>query len=235
MNSKSLIIAASIVGASLMVPLCAVAQTTSPAASSVDSNASTAPGASVAPANSIAVIGPAVTVQVVSAAGTVTSIDRINRLVAMKGHDGRMVSLLVGPNIRNFENLKVGDEVTVRFTEAYALAIAKGEKDDESKIGELRTKVEAESAKQAAPGGKPGLATMEQTTMVANVFEIDRERGILTLRGTDGVPVDIKVPDRQALSQINPNDQVVIGYRRGSVVAIEPGGSSGGAIPASAR
>ena len=78
----------------------------------------------------------------------------------------------------------------MRYTEATSLAIAKGGIGTESQIGEIRTKVEADAARQAEAGGKPGMSAMERSTLVANVFEIDRERGILTLRGTDGVPVD---------------------------------------------
>lgn len=170
-----------------------------------------------------AVKGPVVVVESTSISGKVAAINPGIRHVVVTGDNGRMAAMFVGPNVRNFENLKLGDRVTVRYTEALALAISKGGPGTESQIGEIRTKVEADAARQAAPGGKPGMSAMEQTTMVANVFEIDRARGILTLRGTDGVPVDIKVADKNALDQIRLNDQIVIGYRQSAALSIEPG------------
>ena len=113
--------------------------------------------------------------------------------------------------------------MTVRCTEALALAISKGGPGTESQLCEIRTKVEADAARQAAPGGKPGMLAMEQTTMVANVFEIDRARSILTPPNTDSVPVDIKVADKNVLDQIKLNDQIVIGYQQSAALSIEPG------------
>lgn len=165
--------------------------------------------------------GPVVSVETVSIRGKVIAIDPAKRQVVVRGNQGHMATMYVGPNVRNFENLKLGDQVTMRYTEALALAIAKG--GTESQLGEIRTKVEADAARQAAPGGKPGVAAMERATLVANVFQIDRERGVVTLRGTDGVPVDIKVPDKSALDQLKLNDQVVIGYRQSAALSIEPG------------
>lgn len=174
---------------------------------------------------------PVVKLEVTTLSGRVTAIDAAKRLVSVKGSDGRMATLFMGPDVRNFENLKVGDEVTARYTEARSLAIAKGEKGNEAEIGELRVKIEAEAARQASQGGKPGMSVMERTTAVANVFQIDRQRGIVTLRGTSGVPVPVKVADTRLLDQIGLNDQIVIGYRHAAAISIEPGparGSSAG-------
>lgn len=219
MKARIFAIAAVSVAGALAVPLGAQAQ----------AQTSSAPASSAAGT----IVGPSVTVQVASITGKVTAIDRAQRLVTLKSNEGRVSTLFVGPEIRNFDNLKVGDEVTLGYSEAHSLALAKGEKGNEARLGELRVKIEADAARQAPPGGKPGLSTMERTTLVANVFEIDRQRGILTLRGTDGVPVDIRVPDKQSLSQIGLNDQVIIGYRRAAVVSIQPGAAGGQAGAAS--
>lgn len=170
-----------------------------------------------------AVKDPVVAAETTSISGKVTAIDPVGRQVVIRGDNGRFATMVVGRNVRNFEKLKPGDQVTMRYTEALALAIAKGGPGTESQIGEIRTKVEADAARQAAPGGKPGISAMERTTLVANVFEIDRERGILTLRGTDGVTVDIKVADKNALDRIKLNDQIVIAYRQSAALSIEPG------------
>lgn len=180
------------------------------------------PGAIGQQATTTAVRGPAVSVDATKLTGEVTAIDSAKRRIRIEGDNGRVATMVVGPKVPNFDKLKVGDEVTMRYTEAVSLAIAKGGIGTEAKLGEIRTKVEADAARVAADG-KPGISAMQRSTVVANVFEIDRERGILTLRGTDGVPVDIKVPDKQALQQFAIDDQVVIGYREAATISIEPG------------
>lgn len=168
--------------------------------------------------------GPLQTVTTATLSGTVSAIDRDHRLVAVQPEQGHPVTIAVGPDIRNFGNLKPGDRVKVTYTEATALALAEGGVGDSpGTIGELRTKVESEAARQAPAGGKPGLANVERTTLVANVFDIDRDEGVLTLRGTDGVPVDIRVRDKQALQDIGKDDQLVISYTQAAAVSIEPG------------
>lgn len=167
--------------------------------------------------------GPVIAVETVTMKGEVVAITAATRQLVVESEGGRLTTVFVGPNVRNFENLKLGDQVTVRFTEAFALAIAKGGIGTEAQMGEIRTKVEADAARQAQAGGKPGVSAMERVTLIANVFDIDRERGILTLRGTSGVPVDIKVSDRSVLDQFNLHDQVVIGYRQSAALSIEPG------------
>jgi hypothetical protein len=190
------------------------------AAASEQSNPSTS--ATQAP-GSTALNGPVVAVETLSISGTVSAIDPAKREVVERGDKGRVARMVAGENERNFENLKVGDQVTMRYTEALALALAKGGSGDPSQIGEIRTQVEADAARQAAPGGKPGLSAMERKTVVANVFQIDRERGVVTLRGVDGVPVEVKVADKDALDRINLNDQIVIGYQQSAALSIEPG------------
>lgn len=171
--------------------------------------------------------GPTVAASTLTITGKVADIDRTDRKVVVRDDDGRVATLTVGPNVRNFDAIDKGDRVTMLYTEAVSLAIAEGGLGTEAELGEIRTKVESDAARQAK-NGAPGMAAVEQATMVANVFRIDRDRGVVTLRGTDGVPVDIKVPDQQALSELDLNDQVVVGYRQAAAVSIQPGGDAGG-------
>lgn len=166
-----------------------------------------------------------------TASGTIESIDSAQRRVVIKGDDGGSATMFVGPQVKDFENLKTGDKVTLQFNEAIALAVAKSDKGD---LGEIRRRVESAAVSQAPAGGKPGIAAMERTTVAANVFEIDKDSGTLTLRGTEGKPMQMKVRDKQALKDIEKNDQVIVSYVEASVLSIKPGssessaGSSGG-------
>src|SRR5688572_2857283 len=71
--------------------------------------------------------------------GTVESVDTADRRVVLKAKDGTRATIVMGPRVKDFGNLENGDEVTVRYSEAMALAVAKGDQKD---LGEIRRQVE---------------------------------------------------------------------------------------------
>jgi hypothetical protein len=56
---------------------------------------------------------------------TVEAIDYQNRTVTLKGPSGKMATLNVDPRVKKFKQVKVGDELVVRYTEAIAIKIQK--------------------------------------------------------------------------------------------------------------
>jgi Cu/Ag efflux protein CusF len=173
-----------------------------------------------------AVVGPVGAVDAATLNGKITAIDKSKRMATVQDDKGRTVTLYLGPNVANFDRLKVGDQVSARYTEAVVLAIAKNTGSD------IRTKVEADAARMAPAGEKPGVSAMERTTVVANVVSVDPQKGRVTLKGIGSTPVDFRVRDKQALSKIKPDDQVVITYEQAAALAIGPG--NGGKISTAA-
>lgn len=171
-----------------------------------------------------AVQPPILAVHTGTMTGKVTAVHNTRRMVQVETDSGKAMSLLVGPEVKNFNNVKVGDRVTTRYTEALAMALAEvpGNTDD---LGSIRTKVETQAAAQAQ-GNKPGVGVAEQTTMIANVFDVDRQRGTVTLRGTNGTPVEIRVTDPQALREIDKNDKVLMSYVEAAAVSIQSASDS---------
>lgn len=66
-----------------------------------------------------------VAVETVDITATVQKIDRLNRRVTLKAPHGKLVYLKVDGSIRGFDNLKEGDSIHVRHTEAIALSVEK--------------------------------------------------------------------------------------------------------------
>lgn len=161
--------------------------------------------------------------------GEVTAIDRENRLVTLRGDDGEQMTMVVGPDIERFEKLEVGDKVQARYTEAVAVALATGGSE-----ADLRQKIESSAAEQPS-SGKPGLGAVERTTIVANVFEIDKDAGTLTLRGPSGDPVKVRVQDQAALDELEVGNQLVMSYVQASVVSIADSAPTSGASRSTAE
>src|ERR1044071_7349001 len=59
---------------------------------------------------------------------TVEAVDAAKRAVTLKGPDGKSIPLTVGPEVRNLEQVKVGDHVVVGYHEALSLKLMKGGK-----------------------------------------------------------------------------------------------------------
>jgi hypothetical protein len=105
----------------------------------------------------------------VRVSASVQAIDKDKRLVTLKGPKGNTFVVNAGPEVRNFDQIKVGDQVVVRYVEALTLELKKG-------TGGIRERVEREAAVAAQPGEKPGAAVGRQVTVVADVIGKDAKQ-----------------------------------------------------------
>ena len=62
---------------------------------------------------------------VVSETATIVAIDSTNRLITLKDKDGITDTIVAGPEVKRFSELKVGDSVTFRYYESVVYAIQK--------------------------------------------------------------------------------------------------------------
>lgn len=151
---------------------------------------------------------------VVRITASVEAIDAANRTMTLRGPRGRVVTLPVAADVHNFDQIKAGDIVVVRYVEALALELKK------SGPG-MRERAETEAATVAKPGERPAAAEARQTTIVADVIGVDPRRQIVTLRGGRRT-IDVKVRDPNQLKLLKAGDQVEATFAEAAVVAVEP-------------
>ena len=138
---------------------------------------------------------------VVSVVGEITAIDAATRKVTIKGPAGNEETFQAAPEVKNFDQAKVGDKVRLTYRVAVALALNKG--------GDgIREKVESSGGAVAAPGQKPGGMAVNQTAIVADVVAVNTAKHFVTLKGTDGKLVDVRVRDPKLLKKVAVGDQV---------------------------
>lgn len=158
----------------------------------------------------------------VSAASTVkvtakiTKIVPATRTVSLKKNDGKVVDLVVGEEARNFDQLKVGDTVTVEYKEALTMSLQKGK-------GPLSMH-EREISDRSAPGAKPGGTVGREVTATADVVAVNTAAKTVTLKGTKGQTVDLMVDDPERLKNIKKGDRVHAVYREALAVSVQPAG-----------
>jgi Cu/Ag efflux protein CusF len=145
---------------------------------------------------------------------TVEEVDAAKGHVTLKGPKGNVVPLTVGPEVRNLAQVKVGDQVRVRYAEALSLTLKKDGK-------ELRSAKGSSETTRAPAGGQPGGAVGEQVTVIADVIAVDAKTHQVTLKGPNRT-VDLYVEDPAQLKLIKVGDQIEAVYSQAVAVSVEP-------------
>ena len=135
----------------------------------------------------------------------VEAIDAANRTVTVRGPMGRSVTLKAGEQVKNFPQLKVGDDLVLKYAEAISVALKK------TPGGRSETKTTTGPITNPA-GAKPGMAMAQQTVWVAKVEQVDAKRSEVLLQGPQGRYAEVKVKDPSVMSQIKAGDEVEITY-----------------------
>ena len=150
----------------------------------------------------------------VAATASVEAIDKATRVITLKRPNGESTTVTAGPEVRNFDQIKVGDMVTVQYAEALSLTLKKGGK-------ELRgTKETADGARSKA-GEKPAGIVGRQLEITADVIGVDAKTQMIKLRGPKQV-VDLKVADPEQFKLIKVGDQIQAVFTEAVALVVEP-------------
>jgi len=137
--------------------------------------------------------------------GEVTKIDPATRTVTLKNKDGE-TSIVAGPEVKNFAEIKVGDHFDVVYELAVAMELVKV-KNPGTTSEQVST-----STTTAPQGDKPGMITTNTVTATASVEAIDTAKNIVSLKGPQGNIFKVKVQNPDLMKDIAVNDQVKVVY-----------------------
>ncbi|MBC5785352.1 hypothetical protein H8N03_20565 [Ramlibacter sp. USB13] len=144
---------------------------------------------------------------------TVVGIEAATRTVTLKRQDGKVVSIPLGEDVRNFDQLKVGDKVSVEYSQAIALEL--------KKTKGVAGAAESGKLTRSQPGQKPGGQAVREVEVLADVVQVDAKKKLVTLKGPAGNMVDLAVEDPEQLKNIKKGDQVLALYRESLAVKVE--------------
>ncbi|VVE11864.1 hypothetical protein [Pandoraea anhela] len=144
---------------------------------------------------------------------TLLGVDTKNRSIKVADEQGKPVTFLVGPDVKNFEQLRKGDKIIVAYERSVAISVAPGDG--------IRSRVLTEGADRAAPGQKPAADAARNLKVVATVQRIDRKSNIVTLRGPQRT-VDVNVEDPKLLEGVKVGDSVTVNYTEAIAIAVTP-------------
>jgi hypothetical protein len=195
-NSRVMIIAGAMVGA-LSLSSSGFAQT--------GSQPPTAAPAKTAPKGQGMVASTTVT-------ATVSQVDQKTRMVTLKSQEGQEYTFVAGPAVKNLAQMKVGDVVTVTYTEALAYEVKKGGTAGASTIG---------ASASAKAGEKPAGAIGQQTTVTVTITAIDPTVPSVTVKGPAGNLRTFKVVYPERLQGVSVGDTVDITYTEALAIKVE--------------
>jgi hypothetical protein len=143
---------------------------------------------------------------------TIVAIDSTNRLITLKDKDGITDTIVAGPEVKRFSELKVGDVVTFRYYESVVYAIQKpGDKAPAPVAGGI----------VRGTGPKPGGTMSEQLTAVVTIQAIDAKVPSVTIKTEDGNIMSFKIEDPKNLTGVKVGDRVQITYTRALAISVE--------------
>ncbi len=152
--------------------------------------------------------------ETVKASAAVTAIDKATRKVTLKNAAGKTFEVVAGPEVKNFDQIKVGDQLVVQYVQALTMEVKKG--------GSLRESTQSSDSTKNKPGQKPGGAVASEVTVTADVLAVDPKASTITVKGPNGHIVDLKVKNPDHFKVVKVGDQIQAVYVEALAIAIEP-------------
>lgn len=155
---------------------------------------------------------------------SVEAIDRKTRMVSLLGAGGRRATVYAGTEVRNFDQINVGDEVAVTFYSAIGAEVTKPE--------QATAGVQQEGAVlRAVEGARPAGAIAEMMTTTVEIDSVDTSMNTVTFRRQDGLVRVLAIQDPKAqafIRQLKPGDRVTVSYMEAVAISVRPVSRSGG-------
>jgi hypothetical protein len=148
---------------------------------------------------------------------TVESVDVPNRQVLLRGTDGSLATVKVGPAVRNLAQVRPGDTVRVAYLESLVAEL--------SPPGAPLTASSDVAAIRAQPGQRPGAAAVERIRVRVRILDIDQGSGTVRFVGPNGQPrvAVVKEPAMlDLLRQMKPGDEVNLTYTEALAISVTP-------------
>lgn len=157
----------------------------------------------------------------IEATATVEAVDMENRLVTIKGPEGRLATIRAGEEVKNLPQVQVGDKVNIKYYEGTALNIHKpGEAQPE-----LGTTVTEGATRTAPLGAKPAGKAERVVTTTVEIVWVDPYKKTISFRAPDKGYRTVSVKDSHLehyLKELKEGDVVEVVSTESMAIAVEP-------------
>jgi hypothetical protein len=143
----------------------------------------------------------------------VVAIDYKDRVVTLQDAQGNTSDVKAGPDVKRFNEIKVGDTITFTYQESVALSIVKP--------GAAAPTSESTPAITRTTGGKPGGAISQTQTTTVTIESIDTATPAITVKTQDGRVLTLLVENKNNLTGLKAGDVVQITYSQALMINVK--------------
>jgi hypothetical protein len=157
---------------------------------------------------------PTMVEDTIEATATVTSLDILNRRIGLETEDGRRMTIVAGPEVRNLAQIDIGDKVKAMYIQGVAARLAAP--------GASGTQMSAAAAR-APEGTKPGAMVGETVRTVVTIVSYDDKSKLVTFAGDDGLvrSVVVKKPEMQEFARgLKAGDKVEVTFTEAFAIGV---------------
>jgi hypothetical protein len=144
---------------------------------------------------------------------TIQAIDSTERLITLRDETGQEDTYSIGPEVKRFDELKVGDKVRMTYYESLVFQVRKP--------GDTAATSITDSAVNRAKTPLPSGSVAVQDKMTVTVKAIEPTVPSIAVTTPDGRTVTRKVENKKHLDGLKPGDQIDITYTRALLASIE--------------
>ena len=148
-----------------------------------------------------------------SITATVEAIDSAKRELTLKGPKGNYVVMECPDSVKRFNEIKVGDKITVKYMEALVLEVHKA--DSAAKLGTTGT-----MGVERMKSEKPAATVSRQITATVAVVSVDMAAPSITVKTAEGNTLSFRVKDKKKLEGVHPGDKLVVTYSEAVAMSV---------------
>lgn len=152
--------------------------------------------------------------------GEVTKIDTPSRLITVRGPDGNEIEVHADDTVRNFDQVRMGDRVSLDYLRAVTIDIQPAGSAEPGAYIKQDQDV-------ARTGERPRVGASEVVTVLAPIRAIDVANNTVTVEGPRGnvVTLDVVKPEHRArLPQLKVGDMLRIAFTEAAAIQVRPKG-----------
>ena len=162
----------------------------------------------------------AIEVDAITATSKVTAVDPSKRTVTLTNDAGESNTYKLGKNVRNFDQIKVGDQVRATLLESVAVVVRKSNAPADAAEGRL--------VAVAPKGAKPGVIMAKAREITAKIVSVDTQARTVTVEGPMGGKPTIKVGPKVNLDELQQGDDVTLRVTDALAINVEKPLNAGG-------
>jgi len=161
---------------------------------------------------------PTIVAETTKLVAVVESVDHTTRQILLSGPEGGLLTLIAGPNMQNFDQIKSGDRLYLTFRKAVAVAVT-------PENTPLAQPSGLTGARLAARGQMPGAAGFVAVSVVVQIDAIDRRAHTVTFTNAAGEQKTVTVQDaalQQFARKLKPGQHVRLDMLQSVSIKLKP-------------